>query len=295
MVVALSLAVALFYGAADFCGGLAARRTPAAAVVVWSQAAGLAVLLPALLVIPGVARPGDLELGLVCGLSGTLAVGLLYRGLAIGAMGIVSPITAALAACLPVGWGLAHGERPAVLALVGIACALAAVVLISATPARRPVASGGEPVASGDAPAGIRRRLPAGVPAALGAGVGFGVFFIALAQAHADAGLYPLLVTRLLSVGLLLAGGSVLRLPLRVPRRRLPTILLCGVLDMAANLLYVLAAHAGALSIVAVISSLYPAATVGLAALVLRERLVRPQWAGVGLALAGVLCMGLAR
>jgi drug/metabolite transporter (DMT)-like permease len=290
MVVALSLAVAVFYGAADFCGGLATRRASALAVVVWSQAAGLLVLLAALPFVPGVLRPSDLVVSAVCGVCGTLAVGLLYRGLAIGVMGVVSPITAVLCAALPVAWGIGRGERPAALALVGIAFALVAVVLVSAaTPA--PAEPTGEPAAR----RGSRGRIPPGIPEALGAGVAFGIFFIALAQVHRDAGLYPLLGTRVISMLLLLGAAFALRRPLRVARPGLPTIALCGALDMGANVLYIFAAHAGALSIVAVLSSLYPAATVALAGLVLRERLVRTQWAGVGVAFAGVLCISLAR
>lgn len=286
MVVALSLAVALCYGAADFCGGLATRRAAALAVVVWSQAAGLLVLLAALPFVPGAFHPRDLWVSLVCGVCGTLAVGLLYRGLAVGVMGVVSPITAVLCAALPLAWGIGRGERPAALALLGIAFALVAVVLVSAaTPAPA------QPAAA----RASRGRLPPGIPEALGAGFAFGLFFIALAQVHPDAGLYPLLGTRVLSMLLLLGGAAALRLPLRVERPGLPTIVLCGALDMGANVLYILAAHSGALSIVAVLSSLYPAATVALAGLVLRERLGRAQWAGVGVALAGVLCISLAR
>jgi drug/metabolite transporter (DMT)-like permease len=288
MVVALSLAVAAFYGAADFCGGLATRRASALAVVVWSQVAGLLVLLVSLAFVPGVFHPGDLVVSLICGATAPLAVGLLYRGLAVGVMGIVSPITAVLCAALPVAWGIAHGERPAALGLLGIAFAMVAVVLVSAaTPAPEP----GAPSASRPRRGGI----PPGVPEALGAGVAFGVFFIALAQVHGDSGLYPLLGTRLLSLALMVGGAVALRRPLRVARAGLPTIGLCGTLDMGANVLYVVATHAGALSIVAVLSSLYPAATVALAGLILRERLVRLQWAGVAIAFAGVLCISLSR
>lgn len=294
MVVALSLAVAAFYGAADFCGGLATRRASALAVVVWSQAVGLLVLLAALPFVPGIFHRADLLVSLVCGVCGTLAVGLLYRGLAIGVMGVISPITAVLCAALPVAWGIGRGERPPALALAGIGLALVAVVLVSAaTPA--PAEPTAPPTREIPARPQRRGRIPPGIPEALGAGVAFGIFFIALAQIHPDAGLYPLLGTRLLSMLLLLGGAAALRLPLRVERPGLPTIGLCGVLDMAANVLYILAAHSGALSIVAVLSSLYPAATVALAGLVLRERLVRTQWAGVAVALAGVLCISLAR
>jgi drug/metabolite transporter (DMT)-like permease len=290
MVVALAVAAALFYGAADFCGGLASRRSSTLAVVVWSQASGLLVLLPALALIPGIARPSDVGWGLASGISGAFAIALLYRGLAIGVMGVVSPITAVLAAAIPVAFGIAHGEWPAPPALIGIVCALAAVVLVSAATPR--------PAAVEDAPlarAPRARRWPPGIPEALGSGAAFGFFFIALAQTHADAGLYPLLGTRLTSLAILGGFAFAARRPLRVTRPGLRTIVVAGGLDMSANILYVLAAHAGPLSIAAVITSLYPAGTVALAAVILHERLGRVQWLGVAVALAGVVCLSASR
>jgi drug/metabolite transporter (DMT)-like permease len=289
MVVALSLAAALFYGAADFLGGLAARRCSTFAVVVWSQAAGLVVLLAALPFVPGVPRAADVAWGFACGVAGAFAVGLLYRGLAIGVMGVVSPITAVLAAALPVAFGIARGERPALLALAGIGCALIAVVLVSAVTPKS--ADDDAPLARAKPP----HRFPPGIPEALGAGAAFGFLFIALAQTHADAGVYPLFGMRVVSLSILLVAAALLRKPLRVARPGLRTIVGAGVLDMGANVMFVLAVHTGALSIVAVLTSLYPAGTVALAAVMLRERLAIVQWAGVAIALAGVLCISLAR
>ena len=290
MVVALSVACALVYGAADFCGGLAARRMPAVVVLVWSQIVGFVVLLAVLPFTPGVPHPSDFAWGAACGVAGAGAVGLLYRALAIGTMGVVSPITAVLAAAVPVTFAFFHGDRPAPLALTGIGFALIAVVLVSAVAP--------EPPSSDDAPlarAPKQYRFAPGIPAALGAGLAFGLFFIAFAQTHTDSGLYPLVSTRVTSLAILVGGGLALRLPLRVHRPGLRIVALCGSLDMAANVLYVLAVHRGALSIVAVITSLYPVATVALAAAMLRERLVPVQWAGVAIALAGVICIALAR
>jgi drug/metabolite transporter (DMT)-like permease len=132
--------------------------------------------------------------------------------------------------------------------------------------------------------------FPPGVTEALLAGIGFGAFFIALAQTRAEAGMIPLLAARVTSVALLVASGLIFGGPaaVRVARPALPIVFFCGTLDMGANVLYVLAAHRGMLAIVAVLTSLYPAATVGLAAIVLRERLGRLQWIGVALALGGV-------
>ncbi len=288
MVVALSLAAALIYGAADFLGGLASRRASSVAVVVWSQATGLVVLALALVVVPGTLRTSDLGWGALCGVCGAFAVALLYRALAIGIMGIVSPITAALAAAIPVTWALLRGEHPAPLALAGIGWALVAVVLVSATPSppKEEV-----PLARPDA----TYRYPPGLAEALGAGAAFGFFFIALAQTAPTAGLWPLVATRLCSLTILLAGGLIVRAPLRISRPGWRVVFACGTLDMLANVLYVVAAHRGSLSIVAVLTSLYPAGTVALAALVLHERLIPLQWLGVVAALAGVICISLAR
>jgi len=290
VVVALSVACAIFYGAADFCGGLAARRMPAVAVLVWSQAVGFVLLLAVLPFIPGVLHLSDFGWGAACGVAGAAAVGLLYRALAVGTMGVVSPITAVLAAAIPVAFALFHGDRPAPLALTGIALALVAVVLVSAVAPETPDGVDA-PLARSPKP----RRFPPGIPEALGAGLAFGCFFIAFAQTHTDSGLYPLISTRVTSLALLACGGLALRLPLRVHRPGVLIVALCGSMDMAANILYVLAVHRGALSIVAVITSLYPVATVALAAIMLRERLVPVQWAGVAIALSGVLCIALAR
>jgi drug/metabolite transporter (DMT)-like permease len=271
-------------------GGLASRRASSIAVVVWSQAVGFGVLLLALPFVPGVAHTGDLGWGVACGIAGAFAIALLYRGLAIGVMGVVSPITAVLAAALPLAWGIARGERPTPVALIGIACALVAVVLVSAATPKRGTDQ--------DAPlarAARAHRFPPGVPEALGAGAAFGFFFIALAQTHRDAGLWPLVATRVASLAILALGTFALRLRLRVTAPSARTIVLAGALDMGANLAYVGAVHTGALSIAAVVTSLYPAGTVALAAILLHERLVPVQWTGVALALTGVVCIALAR
>jgi len=288
MPVALALLAALVYGSSDFFGGLASRRAPTIGVVVCSQGLGLLVLAVALPLTGGAPLPADIVWGGTCGIAGAGAIAALYRGLAIGTMGVVSPISAVLAAAIPMLFGImVRGDRPSWLADAGIAAALAAVVCVSAA---------GESPAEPDPAARRIARLPAGVPEALLAGVAFGAFFIALAQTRAAAGMYPLLAARLTSVVLLTAGGIAFGgiANVRVPRATLPLVLLCGLLDMTANVLYVLAAHTGLLAIVAVLTSLYPAATVGLAGVILRERLRALQWAGVVLALGGAVAIAAA-
>lgn len=280
MPIAFALMAALVYGASDFLGGFASRRAATIAVVIWSQGIGFILLALAVPFFGGHANASDVAWGALCGISGAVAIGLLYRGLAIGTMGVVSPVSAVVGAAIPLLYGIAvRGERPTTLACAGIAAALAAVVCVSVAP-----------------DAERTRGVPPGLLEALGAGIAFGAFFITLAQTRAGAGMIPLLAARLTSLLVLFAGalafGGAGRL--RIARPALLPVLGCGALDMGANVLYVLAAHGGLLSIVAVLTSLYPAATVGLAAIVLRERLGRVQWAGVALALGGAVAIAAA-
>ncbi len=273
MAIALALMTAIVYGASDFLGGLAGRRTPTFGAVLWAQCTGMLVLAAVLPFLGRHAVASDLGWGAISGLAGVGAIGMLYRGLAIGTMGIVSPISAVLGATIPLVYGVAlRGEHPTWLADSGIAAALAAVVCVSGGP-------------------GSTRSLglPPGIAEGLLAGAGFGAYFILLAQTHAAAGLVPLLAARVASVIVLVLAGLAFGGPrnLLVARSTVVLIVGCGVLDITANVLYVIAVHSGPLALVAVLSSLYPAATVALAAVVLRERLQRLQWIGVALALGG--------
>ncbi len=268
MATALALAAALVYGASDFLGGIASRRTSTISAVVWSQGVGLVLLCALVAFSGGHALTSDLAWGALCGIAGALAIALLYRGLAIGTMGVVSPLSAVLGASVPLIYGIAlRGERPTWIAYAGIAAALLAVVCVSTA----------------------KQNGTGGILEGLLAGVAFGAYFIALAQTHSAAGMLPLLAARVTSIVLLVAGGLAFSgaASLGVSRPALPLVLLCGALDVSANVLYVVAAHRGLLALVAVLTSLYPAATIALAAIVLRERLGRQQWIGVGLALGG--------
>jgi drug/metabolite transporter (DMT)-like permease len=283
--IVFSVLCALVYGSSDFCGGLASRRAATLGVVVVSQIVGFVLLLAVLPLFGGTPTWNDIAWGAVCGIAGATAVGFLYRGLAIGTMSVVSPVTAVLAASVPVTFGVVvQHDHPSALAVGGIVAALVAVVCVSAAPAAAPAEA-----------SGARSRLTPGLLSACCAAAGFGTYFIALAQTRADAGMYPLLAARFFSLGLLAAGALLCghARDLRIGRPALGLVAACGALDMAANVFYVLAAHSGMLSLVAVISSLYPASTVALAALVVGERLVPIQWAGVALALAGVAAISL--
>lgn len=280
--IALALASALGYGAADFLGGLASRRASIFGVVVVSQGAGLAALLMVLPWFGGWPSREAALGGMLAGAFGAAGIGLLYLGLAVGRMGVVSPITAGLAAAIPAIWGFAHGERTPLSTLIGLFAALAAVVLVSISP--------GEP---GGVKIDRRFGVPAGVLEAVASGVFIGGFFIALAGMDKSTGMAPLAAARFSSIGLLVAAALLTRQPVTVPRIELRMVLLCGVLDMSANVLFLLAARSGLLAIVSVLSSLYPAATVALAAVRLHERLSRIQWTGVAFAFAGIILIAL--
>jgi drug/metabolite transporter (DMT)-like permease len=274
--VVLGLAVAISYGAADFLGGLTSKRNPASAVVATSQACSLVLLALILLITrPDLAGTRDLLLGAAAGGAGLIGLVLLYRGLAVGAMGVIAPVTGVGAAVLPVGWGLLQGERPSTWALVGTVAAVVAVVL---------VAGGG-----GSDPLVAAARVPGKELAlAVVAGVSFGVVFILLGETGEDSGIWPLVSARLVQVLILAPFLLITGAPALVaPGSRL-TALAVGVLDVSANGLFLLAVREGLLSLVAVLSALYPATTVVLARAVLGERMERAQVAGLGLALLGV-------
>jgi uncharacterized membrane protein len=243
----------------------------ALSTVVASQAAGLVLLCAVLPLVSGSAAPSDLAWGAGAGVAGGLGVALLYRALAIGTMGVVAPTTAVCAVIIPVLAEALAGERLAAQATLGIIVALIAIVLVSQSGGSR----GG--------------RRPTGLRLALLSGIAIGFFFLALARTGAGAGLLPLVAARAVSVCLFLAIAAATRQSLRMSRSTLAVAAACGVLDMAANALYMFATRGGTLSLVVTLASLYPASTVVLARVVLGERLTSVQAAGMVSALLAVV------
>ncbi len=279
MIYLLALGSALLYGAADFTGGLATRRSATIPVVILSQLSGLIFLVLLLPLLPDASPTrADMVWGGVAGLTGSIGVGLLYRALAIGTMAVVAPTTAVCAVAIPVLVSVFLGERPGPIATSGIVLGVVSIVLVS-----RQIT---EPHTG--TPGG-RGGLPPGVGTALVSGVAIGFFFLSLAQTRSEGGMWPLVASRLVSV--VLFGGMALagRQSLRLPRDIVLLVVGCGVIDMLANALYLLAARDGPLSLVVTLSSLYPASTVLLARLVLGERLNSWQITGVACALAAVV------
>ena len=282
MAIVLGLAAALTYGAADFLGALATKTTKVFTVVLVSQLLGsglLILVLPFFLESPVPASA--LVWGALAGVAGAVGVALFYQGLSVGRMGAVAPITGVEAAAVPVIFGLLSGERPSLLAFAGVIVALGAVALVSSSPN------------SEDAPERAEGLLQPGIALALAAGLAFGAFFVLLDQAGDDSGLWPLVGARISSLVTIAVGMMAARGFERPQRSALPAIAGAGLLDVAANLFFLLATRQGLLSIVAVLTSMYPATTVVLARVVLDERFHRTQLIGLGLAALGVTAMTL--
>jgi drug/metabolite transporter (DMT)-like permease len=281
MLVVLALLSAATYGAADFLGGLAARRAGAIAIVVVSQFAGLISLLVVLPFLPA-ASPvsSDWMWGAAAGVAGGIGVALLYRALAMTSMAIAAPITAVCAVAVPVAVSMALGERPGTGPLAGIALALASIVLVSQQDTRT------EPSSNSVAHSPAAR---AGVVTALASGVAIGLFFLAVARVGVDAGLWPLVAARAVSVTLFAAMAVVTGRSLRMPASVIAIAVGGGILDMLANVLYLVASRYGPLSVAVTLTSLYPAGTVLLARIVLGERLSALQLIGVACALAAIV------
>ena len=282
MAVLLALGAAIAYGLSDFVGGVAARRTsvwPVALTACLGSFLGTVVLA---LVVHGDPSTADLAWGLLAGVGSGTGTAFLYRGFARGRMGVVAPVSAVGAALLPAALAVATGERPAAIVWVGMIAALPGIWLVS----REPTPENG---AGGTPPAGMAAGLVDGVLA----GLGFGLLFAALGQVPEGAGFVPVLGTQLVSLlavtaAALALGGDP------VPRRGADWWGLgAGVLATLALVGFMLARQQGLLSVAAVLTSLYPAATVLLATLLLHERLHRAQSAGLLLCAASVVCVAL--
>ncbi len=273
MTFALALGGAFFYGLADFSGGFASKRLPAWGVTALSQSIGLLALAVGLVLLPADSfRASDLGWGAVAGIGGVIGVGLLYRSLAEGTMAIVSPVTAATTAAIPVVVDLATGASLSTGAVIGIGLALIAIVTIAQERSDR-------------------RLSPRLLMMALAAGTGFAIFFIAIAQTPESSGFWPLVGARGVTIPLAWLLHRSLEQSVRPVRSDLRWVAAAGLLDMGANLLVAVALQRGPLGIVSVLTSLYPVVTALTAVVVMRERLTRTQSAGVALAMAAVVLL----
>jgi len=268
----LALTASLSWGLGDFLAGLRTRRLPVVTVLVVSQAAGLCTI--ALVVAIRGSGPPDgryLFLGSLAGVAGAVGLAALYRGLAVGPMSVVAPISGT-AAVVPVVAGVVTGERPSAAQAAGIALAVVGVVLAS----RAHASDGGH----------AARAEGAGL--ALVAALAFGLLLVALGEASEGDPYWGTFAMRATSFSLLVLTALVLRPSLALRERDLPVLLFIGVLDTAGNALLAVATTKSLLALAAVLAQLYPVVTVLLARLLLGERISRGQGVGVVSAFAGV-------
>ncbi len=291
--VTLSVLSAVIWGASDFLGGIAARRMRASAVVMLSHLLSLAMLAVLALVTaaPLPARSESID-ALVAGVAGGLGVIVLYKALALGGMGLTAAVSGVVTAALPVAWAFTTEGLPKRAQILGFVLAAIAIWLIAAAP------STGED--SGPRSASERQGIVLGAIS----GVCFGALLILLKLAGRDGVLWPLAYARLVSASLATAvtlygvrAARAQTIWAESPNSRrawltwsmLGLVALTGLLDASGNTFYTLATRLGRLDIAAVLGSLYPASTILLAAVLLRERTTRRQTAGMVLALIAVV------
>lgn len=273
MVVLLGLAAAITYGIGDFVGAFASRRHSAVTVLLYSYPVGAVLMAGILPFFPGAVTGRTVAFGVAGGLAGLVGVVIMYGLMVVAPMNVISPVTAVLAAIVPVGFGVVVGERPHLAAWFGILLGIGAVVLVSRT--------------TGEHPHGrIATRVLA---LAFVSGLGFGFYFIFLARAGDDSGLWPLVISRLASAGLIVPIAWQRRAFAPIRGRMLALTMTAGVFDAGANMFFLLATRHGLLSLASVLTSLYPAVTVMLAVGLLHEHASKVQRIGLGLAAAAIV------
>ncbi|WP_022888547.1 EamA family transporter [Agromyces italicus] len=293
----LSLTGAFVFGAADFLGGLAAKRIGAVLATAVAALAGFVGLAVATPLSGGEWTAADLWWGAAAGVVGAVAIGLLYACLAIGPMSILSPLTAVVSAIVPMLWDLATGAQLGALAPWALGLALVAVVLVGFVPER-----------------GAVRPSLAGIVMGIGSGTAIGGFFILIDQTSDESGLAPLAVNSAVTAVVMFAVVGGLALRARAKRSRMPRpdespdaapaprdrargirlAAVGGFVNAAANALILFGIRAGELAVAAVLGAMYPAGTILLAAIVLKERIAPVQWVGLVLALASAAMLAVA-
>lgn len=269
MGVLLALLAAASFGLSDVTGAVAARRVSALTVTLAIQAVGLLALLPVVVLVTGTPSPGAWLYGGLAGAAGTTGLVVYLRAMAAGPIGVVSPIAALVGAAVPVGWGvLLAGDQVGLQGSVGILLGLVAVGAVAYVPN-----------------GALHAASSATVLAALLSGAAFGLFFVALDATPPGSGLWPLLSARLVAVTIMV-GAVVARGRPLLPHGAGRLIGISGIADVAGNALFLLATRVGLLSLVGLLTSLYPVVALLVARWWLQERLTGLQAAGVGAAMA---------
>lgn len=273
MAVLLGLLAALGFGGGDYLGGHASKRTSTATVLLVVQTVGIVISVGIIAVhgAPSLTLR-DTLVSLGAGVTGVTGLAFLFRGLAVGVMGVVAPTSAVLASTMPVAWGLFQGERPTRVAGVGVVLAVVAVALIAGPRAPDDVES---------------RRKP--LLLAFGAGVSFGVAVIMFSEAAQAAGFWPLVIGRAAAISGLVVAVVALGSGFRPEPGDGSTATWSGVLDVTGNAALLVGFRRGLTSLVAPIAALYPATTVILARVLLKERMRPVQVTGLALALVGLV------
>jgi drug/metabolite transporter (DMT)-like permease len=278
--VVVGVTSALIFGAADFLGGLGSKRIAAIRVTAIAAAAGLVLLLAGLLIVPSVWSPTAIWLGALSGVTGAVAISLLYACLAIGPMSILSPLTAVVSAIVPLSVGIATGDNLTWLDAVALGLALIAVVLVGFVPEK-----------------GAVRPSLKGLLMAIGSGIAIGLFLVIISATPTDSGLVPLVMNRAVNALIMLAVIAVIALrgqrDARGWRTGLPFAIACGIVDSFANGGLLLGLRLGELSVMSVLTALYPAGTIILAAIVLKERIAPVQYVGLVLAISAAALLAL--
>jgi drug/metabolite transporter (DMT)-like permease len=272
----LALTAALAYGASDFVGGTGSRRHSPWRVVLVGQLCGAAVMVGCGLLAPADPRTADFAWALLAGAGSATGSIFLVRGLSRGRMGLVAPVSAVGAAVLPVLVGVALGERPTWLAWFGVLVALPGIWLVSRDSTASPAI-------------GTRGALVDGAAA----GAGFGVLFIALGQVSSNAGFMPLAANQLFGATVTVVAAAALGQEWRPRPGVLPWGGASGALGAVGTVTFLLSTHATDLGVAAVLTSLYPAVTVLLAAIALGERLGGGQRLGIGICTLAVATLAI--
>jgi drug/metabolite transporter (DMT)-like permease len=285
LTVIVGLSSALVFGGADFLGGVASKRIGALLTTPIAAAAGLVALLLVYPLLGGVWSPEAVLLGSVSGIVGAAAIGLLYACLAIGPMSILSPLTAVVSAIVPLTVGLVSGERLGPIGYLALGIALVAVVLVGFVPEQ-----------------GAVRPSLKGILMAIGSGVAIGAFLVIIDATPDDSGIVPLILNRGTNAVVMIAVfGLVALISWRrgVARRAIGRAgilfaVVCGLVDVVANVGLLVGVRVGDLSVMAVLTAMYPAGTIILAAVVLKERIAPVQYVGLALAIASGAMLALA-
>jgi drug/metabolite transporter (DMT)-like permease len=266
----LGVCVAAFFGSGDFFGGLASKRAATLVVLLLAQTAALALALVVAPAFGGDPTARDLSFGGIAGGLNVIGLGVLFHGLATGHMGVVAPITAVISSIIPVAYGIANGEDPSTVAIIGVACAIVAGGLIAA---ERGAAIGTD----------IKRQIAL----SLFAGACFGVSLVLYSETSDGSNLWPVLTARGVAVPLVLIAVFATRTARHAEARELRLGIAAGFLDVSATALLLVAVREELMSLVAPLAALGPAFTVALAWIVLKEPIARIQSVGLVLAFTG--------